>query len=290
VWTGPAQNDIVIAKRKTVAGVWTHYAVTRDAEGIFRIFFNGELDATGTQANTNTFTKLDVGRTIPASGGTAGDFSEYRIWDHARTAEEIRTAFDQSFADEPRPAGLARWFGGKHWPSLHGGAKVERTDDSRPLLTASEAKAQEEKFAKFDSLIAQPGNPVRGQAIFTNTCMTCHSVGGKGGQIGPVLSGAGGMDVKGLLRATLTPNAAMEAGYRTFRVELRDGDVVDGFLVSQGNDAIVLRRPNVEDIRLPQTSVRRAGYTKTSMMPEGLLEAMPPADVVNLFAYLRTLK
>ena len=31
-----------------------------------------------------------------------------------------------------------------------------------------------------------------------------------------------------LLRAYLTPNAAMEAGYRTFRVETRMGEVVDG--------------------------------------------------------------
>ena len=82
----------------------------------------------------------------------------------------------------------------------------------------------------------------------------------------------------------------MEAGYRTFRVELRDGDVLDGLLVSQDNDAIVLRRQNVEDLRVPQANIRRAGFTKMSMMPEGLLETMQPVDVVNLFAYLRTLK
>jgi putative heme-binding domain-containing protein len=105
-----------------------------------------------------------------------------------------------------------------------------------------------------------------------------------------VLDGAGAMGEEALLRATLTPNAAMEAGYRTFRVELRDGDIVDGLLVSQDNDAIVLRRQNAEDLRVPQANVRRAAFTKMSMMPEGLLEAMQPADVTHLFAYLRTLK
>ncbi|HYV30477.1 MAG TPA: c-type cytochrome, partial [Candidatus Binatia bacterium] len=240
--------------------------------------------------NTNTFARLDVARTIPSGGGTAGDFSEYRIWDHARAAAEIRAAFDQSFADEPRPAGLTHWFGGTNWSSLHGGARVERADDFPRLLTAAESRAQEEKFAKFRLLIAHTGDSARGQTLFTNTCMACHSVGGRGGQIGPVLNGAGAMGVEGLLRATLTPNAAMEAGYRTFRAELRDGEVVDGFLVSQDNDAIVLRRPNLEDLRLPQARVRRAGYTKISVMPEGLLEAMPPTDVTDLFAYLQTLK
>jgi len=88
----------------------------------------------------------------------------------------------------------------------------------------------------------------------------------------------------------LTPNAAMEGGYRTFRVEFKDGDIVDGLLVSQNDEAIVVRRPNSEDLRIPQTNVRRANYTKLSMMPEGLLEALKPDDVSNLFAYLRTLK
>jgi hypothetical protein len=52
----------------------------------------------------------------------------------------------------------------------------------------------------------------------------------------------------------------------------------------------VLRRQNAEDLRVPQADVRRARFTKMSMMPEGLLEAMKPADVTDLFAYLRTLK
>jgi hypothetical protein len=35
-----------------------------------------------------------------------------------------------------------------------------------------------------------------------------------------VLSGAGASGTEALLRNVLTPNAAMEAGYRIFRVEL----------------------------------------------------------------------
>ncbi len=289
-WVGPAQNDIVIAKRKTVAGVWTHYTVTRDEAGTFRIFINGELDATSIQTNSSTFAQLDVGRTTPSGGGTAGEFGEYRVWNRARRADEIRAGFDQSFADEPRPVGLVRWFGGRLWPSLQGGAIIERTEDHPPLLTATEARAQAEKFARFRSLMAQPGDVSRGRALFITTCLNCHSVGGQGGQIGPVLDGAGAMGAEALLRATLTPNAAMEAGYRNFRVELRDGDLVDGLLVSQDHESFVLRRQNAEDLRVPRAEVRRAGFTKMSVMPEGLLEAMQPADVADLFAYLQTLR
>ena len=93
-----------------------------------------------------------------------------------------------------------------------------------------------------------------------------------------------------LMRAILTPNAAMEAGYRAFRVELKGGDVLDGLLVSQDKEAIILRQPNREDQRILQEKIVRAGYTKTSIMPEGLLDAMPTPDVTDLFTYLKTLK
>ncbi|HEY6229569.1 MAG TPA: c-type cytochrome, partial [Verrucomicrobiae bacterium] len=142
----------------------------------------------------------------------------------------------------------------------------------------------------YDKLAQKSGDLDHGKTIFGQTCATCHTVASQGGQIGPVLNGAGAMGTEALLRAVLTPNAAMEAGYRTFRVELKDGDVLDGFLVSQDNEAIVLRQPNAQDRRIPQDDVRRARFTKISMMPEGLLDSLPEKDATDLLAYLKTLK
>ena len=129
-----------------------------------------------------------------------------------------------------------------------------------------------------------------GKELFVATCQQCHSVAGQGGQVGPVLNGAGAMGVESLLRNLLTPNAAMEPGYRVFRVELKDGDVLDGIRVSEDKDAIVLRRPNMNDTRIAQQDVRKAAFTKSSMMPEGLLDPLPPEQVTDLFDYLKTLR
>jgi putative heme-binding domain-containing protein len=82
----------------------------------------------------------------------------------------------------------------------------------------------------------------------------------------------------------------MEAGYRNFRVELRDDEILDGFLVSEDDATIVLRQPNLQDQRISKEQVRRAEFTHKSLMPEGLLDAMPADDVRDLFAYLKTLK
>ncbi|MFA6546240.1 MAG: LamG-like jellyroll fold domain-containing protein, partial [Limisphaerales bacterium] len=311
VWIA-GQHDIVVAKKKTSPEAWTHYAVTRDAQGLFRIFINGELDATGTARNTNVFTGLDVGRTTPAAGGTDGWLAEFRVWNTARTAEEIRDNFDRSFADSVErrpparpevnatrnagsetgapPIGLVTLFSGTNWGRLNGQARVEASTDSPALLTAGEAQAQSAKFAQFRTLAGRPGDAARGRELFTTICLACHQVASKGGQVAPPLDGVSHSGVEALLRNILTPSAAMEGGYRKFRVETRDDEIQEGLLVSEDPTAIVLRQPNLPDMRIPRANVRRAGFTNISMMPEGLLEAMKPGQVSDLFAFLSTLK
>jgi len=290
VWVGGGVHDAITAKKKTTADMWMHYAVTRDAQGNFRIYLNGELDSDQGKPVPQKFEHCRIGWTAPAKG-TAGWLSEFRVWNRARTAGEIRADFDRSFEGEPKPSGLAHYFpGAGPWGKLHGGAKVVKTSDFPPLLTPDESKMLAEKFTKFHALAEKVGDTAKGKALFTTACMSCHSVLGQGGQVGPVLNGAGALGVEALLRNILTPNAAMEPGYRVFRIELKDGDVLDGIRVSEDKDAIILRRANMEDTRIPQSTVRKATFTKMSVMPEGLLDTLKPDDVSDLFAYLKTLK
>ena len=289
-WVGGNQHDIVVAKRKTTAGSWTHYAVSRDAEGVFRIYINGELDATSSQKNKNAFKGLNVGRTIPGNVGTSAAIAEFRVWKEARTAQQIRDNFDRSFTGEAKPIGLVRMFSGTDWGKLHGKAVVEPTLEAPVLLTAAQAKAQAEKFASFRKLADAKGSANNGKELFTIVCLACHQQGGKGGQIAPALDGLANTGVDAILRNVLTPNAAMEGGYRKYRIETKDGELVEGLLVSEEKNAIVIRQQGAPDQRIPRTNVKRAGFTNTSIMPEGLLEGMQPAQVSDLFAYLKSLK
>jgi len=291
VYFGPEYGDRAIAKKPMTADAWTHLALSRDAGGIFRLYLNGELNTTDERALTVPLTGLDVGRTSPQGAGTAGDLLEFRVWDRAREAGEIRADFDRTYAGEPKPAGLTHYFPGSGpWGTLKGNAQVEKVSDAPALMTAEQARAQAAKLERFHALAQAGGAAAKGRETFVLACATCHTVGGQGGQIGPVLNGAGASGIEALLRSVLTPNAAMEAGYRTFRVEQNDGETLDGFLVSQDDQVIVLRQPNSEDKRIAKTAVRRAGFTRTSLMPEGLLEALNDSDAKDLLAYLMTLK
>jgi hypothetical protein len=92
------------------------------------------------------------------------------------------------------------------------------------------------------------------------------------------------------LRNILTPNAAMEAGYRMFRVELKDGDVLDGLLVLQDNESIILRRPNSEDQAMTRLmQIIRAVKAWALTVENRLLKAYlaPQLEGLRLFAIAR---
>ncbi|SKA92788.1 putative membrane-bound dehydrogenase domain-containing protein [Prosthecobacter debontii] len=282
VWIGGGVNDIVTSKKPMTPDLWTHLAVTRDAEGVFRLYQNGELDATSSRRHTGRFENCKIGWSGPHQG-TSGVITEFRVWKSARSATEIRSTFDRSLeADDGHiayPTSKSRF-------SL--GARLAKTLDTPPLLTEEQAQALETKFAKYSALTTQ-GNAQAGKAL-SALCLACHQIGNTGGQIGPNLSGAGAMGLEAVLRNILTPNAAMEPGYRIFRMEMTNGDLLDAFYVNEDTQAYVVRQPGMADRRIPKTGVRHTQFIRRSLMPEGLLDGLQDQQVADLLAYLMTLK
>jgi putative membrane-bound dehydrogenase-like protein len=283
------QGDVIVSRRAVEPEAWTHVAVTRGPRGEFRLYQNGALDTDQGKPFPGTLRGLDVGRST--SGGTAAWLAELRVWNVERTAEEIGESYGLSLEGLPRPPALAHYFPGSGpWSRLRGRARVEPTPDAPPLLSPAEAQALRAKFATFRPLASREGDPTKGREVFARACLTCHKVRGQGADIGPALDGAGLSGTEGLLRAILTPSAAVESGYRTLRIATTDGEILDGLQVSQDDSAVVLRQPGREDRRVPREALRRATLSRLSLMPEGLLEGMRPEDVSDLFSYLRTLR
>lgn len=285
VWVG-GLNDVCVAKKTTAPDVWTHVAVTRDAAGHFKIYLNGELDQAEGTPDPRGYEGLAIGRSnVPQ--GTGAQFAEYRIWNTCRSADEVRAAFDRTGLD-PAPAYYRPLQAA--WDHLHGPARMVKTMDFPPLVTPEAAKALDARFAHFRALAEKPGgDPARGKLVAA-VCIACHKVGAEGGEIGPNLSAVGAMGTEAILRNILTPNAAMEPGYRVFQAELTDGSLKEGFLARQDTDAIVIRLPGVEDERIATDRVRKGTFVRRSLMPEGLEAAFSPEQWTDLFAYLKTLR
>ena len=281
-YAGPELHDVCVATKPMTPDLWTHLAVTRDAQGILRIYQNGELDATATKPAPAKWENCRVAWSGPAKG-TEGAITEFRVWKTARTPAEIRTTFDRT---HPAPKSYQTY--PTNTSKLGKGARLAKTLDTPPLLTEAQALALDTKFTSLTALAAK-GDPTAGKP-FAALCLACHQIGSAGGQIGPNLSGVGAMGLEAILRNILTPNAAMEPGYRIYRVELKNGDLIDAFFVSEDKDAIVIRQPGAPDRRLPKAEVARTQFIRRSLMPEGLLDPLPEKAAADLLAYLLTLK
>ena len=286
---GGTIRDGVTSSKPVSSGIWTHIALTRDSAGILRIYQDGDLTGTSKVTVPHDLTGLTIGWSGPA-GGPLGAFSEYRVWNVERKPAEVRANMTRTFAGDKLPVSLVfASASDASWGKLGKGAKVVRTTDSPPLLNAAQFAALEVKTAHYFALAQKPGNPAKGRVVVT-LCQTCHMINGQGGLIGPNLSGAGAMGMEGVIRNIIDPNAAIEAAYRIFQVKLKAGEVIEAFYVSEDSTAYVLRQPGGADRRVPKVEVSSTKYLRRSIMPEGLLDGFTDEQVVDLFAYLKTLK
>lgn len=288
VWGGSGLGDAIIATRRSVPATWFHIAVTRDDAGLLKLYLDGELNQISSKPLPDKVEGLDIGRSSRPSN-TKGRIAELRLWDTARNADEIAGSFRQSFEAGELVPNLV--FSSTRQPvPIRGNITVEPAFDPPPLQTAAEAQAQRKRFAKYRGLANAVGDIERGRAVFARTCMACHSLGGAGGAIGPVLDGVGAKTVEGLLRSILTPNAGVESGYRNLIVRMHTGDLLVGFLASENDDSISLRRIGREDLSLLKSEIESMRFNKLSLMPEGLMDGLSDSETTDLFEYLKAAK
>jgi putative membrane-bound dehydrogenase-like protein len=288
LWAGPGIGDVIEAKTPTKPENWTHVALTRDNSGALKLYMNGELDAVGKKPLTDALGALSIGDGNVVSGTVR--YQEVRVWDRARSAEEIRGAYLANLSSS-KPEGLTHRFAGDTWPQTVGKAVLSWTRDYPELLTPEQTKSLEEKFARMKALVSlEKGDKEKGRALFAGVCATCHQVQGAGGQIGPDLSGAGAMGIEALLHNLLTPNAAVESGYYVNTVELRSGEILTGRLMGETPIALTLRPVGGADRQIPRADIKKHSASRKSLMPDGLIEGLPDGMLQDLFSYLKSLR
>ena len=154
--------------------------------------------------------------------------------------------------------------------------------DSGPEKQALMARLKQQ----FTSEVLASADPGRGRVVFNKACASCHILYGKGGQVGPDLTGAGRDNLDYLLENIIDPSATVSADFRMVVVAMRDGRVLNGIVRSKNARTLTLQTQNeVQVLDLDETEGLKP--TSASLMPEGLLDTLTPAEVRDLFAYLK---
>jgi putative heme-binding domain-containing protein len=139
------------------------------------------------------------------------------------------------------------------------------------------------------------GKPGRGKELFEDlkglACAKCHAVGGKGGAVGPDLTGVGAKYARDeIIASVLYPSAKIFSGYEPVVVATADGRVLTGIIKSDTPEALEIEDSDARRIKIPKGEIEERKTSDVSLMPNGLAEGLSKEDFADVISYLESLK
>ena len=129
------------------------------------------------------------------------------------------------------------------------------------------------------------GNRDRGMKIFEKNCASCHIMFGRGGKIGPDLTGSDRKNINYLLENILAPSASVAQNYQVSVIVLNDGRFLSGVIVNENQRTLSLQTKD-SLLTIDLTTVEERRKTKDSLMPNGILNPLTDEEVIDLFSFL----
>lgn len=131
-----------------------------------------------------------------------------------------------------------------------------------------------------------PGDPLAGERAFKKVCAQCHKLYGEGQDVGPDLTRNGRNDFTQLVSNVFDPSLVIGAGYRAYTVVTADGRVINGLLVEDSPQRVVLKVAGGKQEVIARADVDEAKVNEISLMPEQLEKQLMPQEIADLFAFL----
>ena len=138
----------------------------------------------------------------------------------------------------------------------------------------------------------QSGDASRGAEVFRAVaCTSCHRIGGKGGTVGPNLTGLGRtLSGERIIEEVIWPNRQIKEGYTSLRVITQDGKVLQGFerktKQSEAEGGLAMLDPQTQQIVILASDDIDEVHKSASVMPEGLTNLLTADQLNDLLAFL----
>jgi putative heme-binding domain-containing protein len=159
-------------------------------------------------------------------------------------------------------------------------------------VAVSEAKKRQ--LGPLAEKVIASGKATRGEAHFKagkGTCIACHKVGETGRAIGPDLSKIGAIRTeRDLLESILFPSNTLARDYEAHVIETRDGAQTLGVIKSHTAEGLLVVDVAGQEKNVPHADITGDVTLTTSLMPPGLDQTLPESELLDLVAWLRSLK
>jgi len=146
----------------------------------------------------------------------------------------------------------------------------------------------------FYSELLAGGNTEAGHNVFFDKpeagCFACHMINGKGGAVGPNLTGIGSRKSREyLLNALMDPDKDIATGFLTLNVTMQDGTIISGLVKSETDQSLIIDSPEDGEVEVVRANIITSEPASSPMPPE-LVQALPKRDVRDLLEFLCNLK
>lgn len=159
-------------------------------------------------------------------------------------------------------------------------------------VEATEAKKRQ--LSGLAERAASSGDPARGKTAFAagkGTCIACHKIGDVGRPIGPDLSHIGAIRTeRDLLESILFPSNTLARDYEAHIIETSDGQQLMGVIRSHTAEGLLVVDLTGQEKTIPHQQITGDTTLTTSLMPMGLDQTLAPQELLDLVAWLRSLK
>ena len=160
-------------------------------------------------------------------------------------------------------------------------------------ITADTASLSGEVIKELATKAVASGDPFKGEFVFRRldlACLTCHSIGGAGGKVGPDLTSIGASaQADYLAEALWLPSAKIKEGYASVNIDTKDGQSFTGTLARETPDEVVLRNAQGEEVNIAKKNIETRQNGTISLMPTGLLDNLSEPERLDLIAFLSRL-
>jgi putative heme-binding domain-containing protein len=150
----------------------------------------------------------------------------------------------------------------------------------------------EKAYFKYQRMITEKAlltaNAAKGELVFQGACGACHKMYGKGGNLGPDLTGSNRANLDYLLFNVLNPSGEIQDDYKLVVLTTRDGRTYSGNVVSENERQLTFRTVGLEAVVLDKSAIQSREVMPTSLMPVGLFDPLSEEEVLDLVQFLRT--
>jgi hypothetical protein len=145
-------------------------------------------------------------------------------------------------------------------------------------------------FADWLERTAGEGDPAAGRRIFFHSkvgyCSRCHRYDGRGNELGPDLTKIHERGREWLLTSIIQPARDVAPAYRQWQIVMKDGTSRLGVSLRKGSHSEDYLGADGKTFSVKLADLESRSEIATSMMPEGLPQAMTDKELRDVMAFL----